>query len=572
MRTATEIRAEWLASLLSTEPADRPRTESALRDLYALADLAPPEQFFWFDSPFGAAWAVGLLSEPHDFIWQRIIADVSRRKREREYIDRVRASLCESAGQPDWTTLMATAGGPVSSSRMRFAGASATPAPVDSIHGKVALARFELYDEAMPPLDDSSDLYRAEHHFRGVMSGQSDWSIVNPLISASFYRLYSFSTMNQDEVAMSQEGAAAGGRDDRDVPRVFTAAWDVARSAGPWWPLSRAVVLSDRPTLMHLNEKHLLHRGGGPAAEYRDGARVWAWNGHAMRESWIMNPETISARDLKEFDATFREYAAARIGPSGKRAKLKPSSILKWELPANADERVALLRKHNEGKLPLFDRYVAGEYEKVWNELIALGPNVREDPHAADALAVAYETMRRVAANVIELNARLQALGYQATSTQPHLPPGPKAHKQVARLEKAAGALPLSLCAFYEVVGAVDWIGEHPSLSPRTDSVAPDPLVVFPVEEALALCEDGVESIIIASDDLHKTNISGGEPYEIEVPDLGADGKFLNERHELYFVEYLRLVFRFGGFPGYDGIDRALPPELARLSAGLIPF
>jgi hypothetical protein len=572
MRTADEIRAEWLASLLSTEPADRPRTESALRDLYALADLAPPEHFFWLDSPFWAAWAVGLLSEAHDFIRQRIIADVSRRAREREYIDRVRASLCQSAGQPDWKALLATAGGPVSGSRMRLAGAPATVAPVDSIHGKVALARFQLYDEAMPRLDDSNDLYRAEQYFRGVMGGQSDWSIVNPLISASFYRLYPFSMMSQDEIATSQDGAAVGDRHDRDVPRVLSAAWEVARSAGPWWPLSRSVVLSDRPTLLHLNEKSLLHRGGGPAAEYRDGARVWAWNGHAMRESWIMNPETISARDLKEFDAAFRAYAAARIGPSGRRPKLKPSSILKRELPANADERVALLRKHNEGTLPLFDRYVAGEYEKVWNELIALGPNVREDPHAADALAVAYETMRRVEANVRDITARLQALGYHATSTQPHLPPGRKAHRQLASLEKAAGALPLSLRAFYEVVGAVDWIGEHPSLAPRTDSVAPDPLVVFPIEDALALCEDGVESIMIAPDDLHKANISGGEPYEIEVPDLCADGKFLNERHELYFVEYLRLVFRFGGFPGYDGIDRTLPPELATLRAGLIPF
>jgi hypothetical protein len=242
---------------------------------------------------------------------------------------------------------------------MRLAGAPARVAPVDSIHGKVALARFQLYDEAMPRLDDSSDLYRAEHHFRGLMSGQSDWSIVNPLISASFYRLYSFSLMSQDEVATSQDGAAAGDRDDRDVPRVLSAAWDVARSAGPWWPLSRSVVLSDRPILMHLNEKHLLHRGDGPAAEYRDGAHVWAWNGHAMRESWIMNPETISARDLKEFDATFREYAAARIEPSGTKPNLKPSSILKRQLPADAEERVALLRKHNAGSLPLFDRYVA---------------------------------------------------------------------------------------------------------------------------------------------------------------------------------------------------------------------
>src|SRR5712692_9613883 len=110
----------------------------------------------------------------------------------------------------------------------------------------------------------------------------------------------------------------------------------------------------------------------------------------------------------------------------------------------------------------------------------------------------------RVEANVRDITARLRAHDYRATWTQAHEPPGRKVHKQVARLEKAAGALPLALRAFYEVVGAVDWMGEHPSLAPRTDSVAPDPLVVFPVEEALALCEDGVESIIIAPDDLHK--------------------------------------------------------------------
>ena len=183
--------------------------------------------------------------------------------------------------------------------------------------------------------------------------------------------------------------------------------------------------------------------------------------------------------------------------------------------------------------------------------------------------------MRRVEANVREITTRLQALGYRSASPQPHQPPEPGARKQVARLEKTVGGIPLALRAFYEIVGAVDWTGEHPSLAPRGDSLAPDPLFVFPVEDALALCEEGFgdgSAIVIAPDDLHKANTSGGEPYEIEVPDLGADGKFLNERRELYFVDYLRLVFRFGGFPGYDGIDRSLPPEPAGLSAGLIPF
>ena len=78
--------------------------------------------------------------------------------------------------------------------------------------------------------------------------------------------------------------------------------------------------------------------------------------------------------------------------------------------------------------------------------------------------------------------------------------------------------------------------------------------------------------IDIAPDDLHKANTSGGDPYQIAVPDLSADGRLLGERHDLFFVKYLRLVFRLGGFPGYDGIDIALPAGLAKLSEGLVAF
>jgi len=325
-----------------------------------------------------------------------------------------------------------------------------------------------------------------------------------------------------------------------------------------------------------VNAEFLLHRAAGPAVAFRDGTKVWAWNGDAMREEWILSPESIPAKDLKHFDAAFREYAAARAPAVKPRGKLKPSPILKKELPQQAEEQVFALRQHNRGRLPFFDRYIVGEHAKVWDELIALGPSVREDPHAADALAVAYETMRRVEANVRTVTARLKALDYKFTD-EPHELPGPKARRQIAQLEKRAGALPLSLRVFYEVVGAVNWMGEHPRLAPPADSVAPDPLVVFALEDVIAQCESGWledsddHAIVIAPDDLHKSNTSGGPPYEIAVPDLSADGKLLNEGHDLYFVGYLRMAFQFGGFPGYDGIE-ATPQELTTLKQDLISF
>jgi hypothetical protein len=78
--------------------------------------------------------------------------------------------------------------------------------------------------------------------------------------------------------------------------------------------------------------------------------------------------------------------------------------------------------------------------------------------------------------------------------------------------------------------------------------------------------------VTIAPDDLHKANTSGGEPCEISVPDLRADGELLNERHHLLFVDYLRLCFHFGGFPGYDGIDRGMPWEIELLRKDLLAF
>ena len=61
-------RSEWLSYLLSTEPADRSRSESSICDLYAAAGLAAPGHFFWFDSPWNDAWAVALLRAPNDVV------------------------------------------------------------------------------------------------------------------------------------------------------------------------------------------------------------------------------------------------------------------------------------------------------------------------------------------------------------------------------------------------------------------------------------------------------------------------------------------------------------------------
>jgi hypothetical protein len=237
-----------------------------------------------------------------------------------------------------------------------------------------------------------------------------------------------------------------------------------------------------------------------------------------------------------------------------------------------------------EGLMDFSERYRRGEHVEVWNELLALGAAVRQPPHAAPAQAVATETMRRVRRNCDRIIARLRALGYvfdrypdgsrRSFAPGPLTPPSAALRADQAELEEQTGPLPLSLAAFWEEVGAVDLVGRA-----RGWPGGLDPLVVDPPEGALSFLfdeeaddEPGRMFAALAPDDLHKDNISGGDPYGLHLPNPAADFIFLDERHNLPFVAYLRFaILRWGGFPGLHGRAEPFAP-LIGLAADLEPF
>ena len=228
------------------------------------------------------------------------------------------------------------------------------------------------------------------------------------------------------------------------------------------------------------------------------------------------------------------------------------------------------------------ERYRNGEHAQVWNDLQSLGPSIRQEPYATPAREVATETMRRVRRNCERLVSRLQTLGYvfgtfpdgtrRSYTAEPLTGPSDRMRADCAELESEAGPLPLSLFTFWQEVGAVDLVGMHPAWPDGLD-----PLVVDPPEGAMSFLFDEADDSLgqfagLAPDDLHKDNISGGDPYGVHLPNPAADFILVYERHNLLFVPYLRLaILQWGGFPGLDG--RGIPFEpLGDLIAGLEPF
>lgn len=146
------------------------------------------------------------------------------------------------------------------------------------------------------------------------------------------------------------------------------------------------------------------------------------------------------------------------------------------------------------------ERYLQGECESVWDELLALGEACSQEPLYTDAWAVAKTTMQRVRQHVAVLIPRLRTLGYTFGSweenplphwkaetsspentetspileeweeweegklvpTVPYVPPPQEIQQYLDRLERVCGPLPLSVRAFFLEVGGVNLVGTHP--------------------------------------------------------------------------------------------------------------
>jgi hypothetical protein len=235
------------------------------------------------------------------------------------------------------------------------------------------------------------------------------------------------------------------------------------------------------------------------------------------------------------------------------------------------------------------ERYRSGECEQVWAELLALGPGVRDDSILGDAVAVARETMRRCRNNVERLAERIREMGYLFCSPgEAFVPPEADVLDRIAEIEDRVGPIPLSLCAWYEIVGSVDFMGSHPNwteglteVHKNCDEIAdewlicayPDPLVIYAGRYTLAYDEEKwyreAYWLDLAPDEYHKEDVSGGPPYTIRLPNPAVDAPLEHERHGTSFVDYLRTCFRLGGFPGWeriadDNVRRAVLAELTK--------
>jgi hypothetical protein len=301
------------------------------------------------------------------------------------------------------------------------------------------------------------------------------------------------------------------------------------------------------------------------------------------------------------------------------------------------------------------ERYKNGEHQQVWNELVFLGGEIRREDRYEDALEVARETMRRVRQNIEMLIERLLQIGYifgynhllrlylqggekeqynyfeafswvrkqppvliasgimeeyrdvfeidwdeladigvqqkEVTGVAFGYPNPPDMKKVLDEIERMVGVLPLSVRAWYEEVGGVNFFGYHPDWVKYSENAERylmsvcDPLMILPLDETvISLLQKQLDSGYIPTfefaPDRHEKNFtsSGNSFYVFELSEIGIDVSFqflpyrTNQRKAIRFVDYLRMCMAWAGFPGMS-VWRNVPQDhLTFLTQDLLPF
>ncbi|MFC9177540.1 MULTISPECIES: DUF6745 domain-containing protein [Streptomyces] len=288
----------WRDVAAATGTADRAAAEEGVRRAYRTAGLAEPERIVWAGSPRAAVEAVEKLTDAGRSVREEVRTRPWAEERRRMYDELGPAgwsALWSATGAQLWETTAALA------ERIR-SGVVADLAPRPEDEGGV---RLVLLDAVL---------------------GQHDAAWL----------------------------AAFDGRGDR-----LTGLAEVARNAGWWWPYEKAVVISERPEVLHRDEAGRLDHGAGPALAYPDGFALYAWRGMPVPAAFLaelasLTPQRIREEENAELRRVMLEFYGydRYLTESGAEPVHRDETGILWRIALEGDEDVVMVEVVNSTPEP----------------------------------------------------------------------------------------------------------------------------------------------------------------------------------------------------------------------------
>lgn len=288
----------WRSVAAATGRADRPAAEAGVRRAYRTAGLAEPDRIIWAASPRAAVGTVEKLADAGRSVREEVRTRPWAEERRRMY---------DELGPAGWSALWSATGAQLW---------EATAALADRIR-------------------------------TGVVAGLAP----RPEDEGAVRLVLLDAVLGQHDAAWL---AAFDGRGDR-----LTGLAEVARNAGWWWPYENAVVISERPDVLHRDEAGRLDHGEGPALAYGDGFALHAWRGMPVPAAFLaelssLTPERIRAEENAELRRVMLEYYGydRYLTESGAEPVHRDEAGVLWRIALDGDEDVVMVEVVNSTPEP----------------------------------------------------------------------------------------------------------------------------------------------------------------------------------------------------------------------------
>lgn len=277
-----EFVEKWTQIGLCTGPADRPRAEKAVREIYARAGLAGPAKIVWCGSPL----SLGLT---------RAIID----RRSGEIVPRASEFISEGV----W----ASVGASVEDSGDTVAG-YCFKTHIDKVLTKVL---NDIQARVSPTVWRAVAAEVADNVWDNVADVVSIWDSINAVVAKGVWDREGLRIGWGDSFDAQIDGQHATRllaqyRYFHDVlgltaeTEKLSGHWELAQSAGPVLPHQNICWISERRHILACDDDGLLHSLAGPACAYPDGFAIHAIHGVRVPAFVVGRPHEITVAKIDD--------------------------------------------------------------------------------------------------------------------------------------------------------------------------------------------------------------------------------------------------------------------------------
>ncbi|SPM42064.1 hypothetical protein MNAB215_4282 [Mycobacterium numidiamassiliense] len=243
---------------LSTRRCDKPRAEASVRTAYRTAGLDEPQLIVWMDSPLGGMFAAGIIKSAATFQLDGPVWSLLGRQPWDQVVDELGSELAQQL----WGQLTAQLGDQLGTQLKDQLSDPLEHQLNDPLGRQLAL---NLRDGLWSQLKDQVDGHK--------LNDQLMYQLQDPPADTLWEEI----SLWRDCAWLASMACALrlAGLENSPLDAVCMA----SREVDWWWPMSEAVVLTDRPTVISRDPQGHLHNDKGPALVYADGYTVHARHG-----------------------------------------------------------------------------------------------------------------------------------------------------------------------------------------------------------------------------------------------------------------------------------------------------